>query len=121
MTPWKGSLSSVKDDILGMLALCRKAGRLKAGFDPAEGALGRDAALIVFAADASPKTKKRMSEKAERAGVPCLALMSTADDIDYVTGKRAVVLAVTDKGFAGAIMKRADAEQQTQAAAFPKL
>ena len=121
MTPWKGSLSSVRDEILGMLALCRKAGRLKAGFDPAEVALGRDAALIVFAADASPKTKKRMSEKAERVGVPCLTLMSTADDIDYVTGKRAVVLAITDKGFAGAIMKRASAGECTEATDSPNV
>lgn len=90
----------MKGDPLGMLAICRKAGKLKAGFDPAADSLGRDAALIVFSADASPKTRERMEFKAKRAGVECAVLPYTADEIDFAVGKRAVVMSVTDKNLA---------------------
>jgi len=100
----------VRSDPLGVLALCRKAGKLRAGFDPAADSLGRDAALVVFSADASPKTKERMTRKAERAGVACLTLPHTADEIDFATGKRAVVLAVTDAGLAELVKARAGAD-----------
>jgi len=100
----------VKGDPLGMLSVCRKAGKLKAGFDPAAESLRRDAALIVFSADASPKTKDRMTAKAARAGVACLTLPHTADEIDYAVGRRAVVLAITDAGLAREIAARAGAD-----------
>lgn len=90
----------MKGNPMGMLAICRKAGKLKAGFDPAADSLGRDAALIVFSADASPKTKERMELKAARAGVECITIPYTADEIDFAVGKRAVVLSITDKNLA---------------------
>ena len=102
----------MKGDPLGMLAVCRKAGKLKAGFDPAAGSLGRDAALIVFSADASPKTKDRMTAKAARAGVACVTLPNTADEIDYAVGRRAVVFAITDAGLARSIALRAGGNQK---------
>ena len=102
----------MKGDSLGVLAVCRKAGKLKAGFDPAADSLGRDAALVLFSADASPKTKERMSHKAERAGVACLTLPHTADEIDFAIGKRAVVLAITDAGLAELVKARAGADMK---------
>jgi ribosomal protein L7Ae-like RNA K-turn-binding protein len=93
------------DKTLGMLSLCKKAGKLKAGFDPAALSLGRDAALVVFSADASPKTKDRMAQKAADAGIPCVTLPQTADEIGFATGKRVVVLAVTDEGMARQVLR----------------
>ncbi len=97
----------MKNKTLGMLSICRKAGKLKPGFDPAANSLGRDAALVAFSADASPKTKERMAEKALRAGVACLTLPFTADEIGYATGKRVVVLAITDEGLARQVSRLA--------------
>ncbi|MBR6736673.1 MAG: hypothetical protein IKL92_07425 [Oscillospiraceae bacterium] len=98
----------MKGNPMGMLAICRKAGKLKAGFDPASDSLGRDAALIVFSSDASPKTIERMEFKAKRAGVKCVTLPFTSDEIDFAVGKRAVVLAITDKNLAGQISLMTD-------------
>ncbi len=102
----------MKGEPLGILAICRKAGKLKAGFDPAADSLGRDAALVVFSADASPKTKERMEMKAQRAGVVCRTIPYTADEIDFAVGRRAVVLAVTDPGLARQILLRTDEQNE---------
>ncbi|MEG2174006.1 MAG: hypothetical protein RR135_00795 [Oscillospiraceae bacterium] len=90
----------MKGSVLGLLAICRKAGKLKMGFDAAEQCLGRDAALIVFAQDISPKTKERMTMRAERSSTEVLTLPDTADDVWCVVGKRVAVMAVIDKGLA---------------------
>ena len=70
------------------------------GFDPVVGALGKDAALVLFASDCSPKTRERMELKAGRFGVPVLGLPCTADEIWLALGKKLAVMAVTDEGFA---------------------
>ncbi|MBQ2751494.1 MAG: hypothetical protein IJF25_02880 [Oscillospiraceae bacterium] len=87
-------------NILGLLGLCRKAGRIKLGFDPVEKVLGAGACLILFSSDVSPKTKQRMLKKAEVFNVDHITLSETSDDIWYAIGKRTAVMAITDQGFA---------------------
>lgn len=101
----------MKNKALGMLGICQKAGKLKPGFDPAAYSLGRDAALVAFSADASPKTKERMEKKAVQSGVACLTLPFTADEIGYATGKRVVVLAITDEGLARQVSRLVGGEE----------
>ena len=43
-----------------MLSICRKAGKIKMGFDPVENSLYEDAYLVVFAQNASKNTVERM-------------------------------------------------------------
>lgn len=90
----------MKSNLLGLLGICRKAGKLKLGFDPAAASLGRDAQLLLFAADVSPKTKMRMLKKAEGLAVKSIDMVETSDAVYYAIGKRVAVMAVTDKGLA---------------------
>lgn len=90
----------MKGSLLGLLSICRKAGKIKLGFDPAAAALGRDAQMLLFTADVSPKTKARLLKKAEGLPVGVLMLDETSDDLHVAIGKRVAVMAVTDKGLA---------------------
>ncbi len=90
----------MKSNLLGLLGICRKAGKLKLGFDPAAASLGRDAQLLLFAADISPKTRLRMLKKAEGLPVKSLDLVETSDAVYDAIGKRVAVMAVTDMGLA---------------------
>lgn len=94
----------MKADALGMLAICRKAGKLKFGFDAAESALGRDAVLIAFTSDVSTKTKTRMQNKAARFAAVSITLPYTADDVWRATGRRVAVMAITDRGLADRVV-----------------
>ncbi len=102
----------MKANLLGLLNICRKAGKLKLGFDPAAASLGRDAQLLLFTADVSPKTKARMLKKAEGMPVKILDLTETADMVYHAIGKRVAVMAVTDKGLAerAAVLNGADGQ-----------
>ena len=92
------------DKISGMLGLCRRAGRLVLGFDiTAEAIAKKNAAMALFAKDASERTVREISRKADEAGVPIRVLPLTMDEIGYAVAKRAGVLAVCDSGFAGRI------------------
>lgn len=55
-----------RGDLLGLLGICRKAGKIKLGFDPVAEVLGKGACLLVFSSDISPKTKERMLKKSRR-------------------------------------------------------
>ena len=86
--------------LLGLLGICRKAGRLKLGFDPVAQSLGKDACLLIFSGDISPKTKGRMLKKAGGLDIKSLTLAETSDDIWRAVGKRVAVMAITEEGLA---------------------
>ncbi len=90
----------MKGNLLGLLGICRKAGKLKLGFDPAAASLGRDAQALLFTADVSPKTRARMLKKAQGLPVKSLDLTETSDALHHAIGKRVAVMAITDKGLA---------------------
>ena len=87
----------MKGNILGLLGICRKAGKLRLGFDPVAEGLGKDVRLLLFSNDISPKTKERMLQKASGS------LPYSADELLAGLGKRVAVLAVTDRGLADRI------------------
>lgn len=98
----------MKNKICGLLGICRKAGKIKLGFDPVVDRLQKDAVLILFAADISPKTKQRLLQKAE--GLPCTVrtLPCTQEELFCSIGKRVGVMAVTDRGLAAALEQLCD-------------
>lgn len=92
---------------LSLLGLARRAGRLEAGFDACQKAArqGR-AALLAAAGDISDKTYKNLRYEAQRAGIPAVRLEAASiQELGHACGVRAGVVAVCDKGFAGAVMK----------------
>lgn len=90
----------MKGNELGLLCICRKAGRLRQGFDAVADSLGAGVELILFTSDVSPKTKERMETKAGRHNIKSLCLPHSSDDIWRATGRRAAVMAITDRGLA---------------------
>ena len=90
-----------KRQLLSMLALARKAGRLAAGEESCLKAIRDGSAFIVFlAVDASDNTRKKFNDKAAFYNANILS-MFTKDDIGIHVGlyDRAA-LAVTDESFA---------------------
>lgn len=94
------------DKVLSLLGLCRRAGRLGAGFDVCrEAARGGNAALLLAASDVSDKTYKNLRYEADRAGIPAVRLNADMKELGRACGVKAGVVAVNDRGFAQAIMK----------------
>lgn len=94
----------MKDRLLSLLGICRKAGRLVFGFDAAVEALGQKTVfLIVTAADLSSKSKKEIEYIAAKTAAEVIAAPVTIEEIGWKTGKRAGILAVSDEGLAKSV------------------
>lgn len=91
---------------MGLISMCRKAGRLVMGMDMVRDACNTGTAKAVFAAsDISPKSLKEIKFACARNGVKLYSLGLTMDQIGYDLGKRVGVVAMTDSGFAGSCRK----------------
>ena len=98
-------MGRMKHRLLSMLGLARRARRLSLGFDAArEAARSGQAALLAAASDVSDKTWKNLRYEAESAGVPAVRLLAGMEELGRACGKKAGVFAVTDEGFAKAIL-----------------
>lgn len=98
---------------LSLLGLCRRAGRLSSGFDAARSAARAGKAAALFAAcDISPKTFQNLCYEAQRAGIPAVRLEADMEELNRACGVKAGVLAVTDRGFAQAVLGGIEAGKQ---------
>jgi ribosomal protein L7Ae-like RNA K-turn-binding protein len=94
------------DKLLSLLGICRKANKLSFGFEAsAEAIAAKKAALVVLAADISPKTAKEARFLASGSNTEVIEIDATIDGLSQKTGRRAGVLAVTDIGLAAAVRK----------------
>ena len=103
------------DKALALLGLARRAGKLAPGFEAAkEAARSGQAALLLAAADLSEKTASSLRQEGDRAGVPLRRFPAGMDQIGQACGLRGVgALAVTDRGFAGALARELDYKEET--------
>lgn len=91
---------------LGLLSMCRKAGKLKLGMDMVKSSCKNgEAEAVLVASDFSKKSLKEIKFTCHRENVPVYELGVSMDDIFYGVGKKAGVLAVTDSGFAKSCIK----------------
>lgn len=95
----------MSENTLSFLSLCRKALKLKMGFDSVEKTL-KCAKVVLFASDVSLKTRERMEKKAEVFGVPTKVLPFTQQDIYIKVGKNISVMSITDEGLARAFLSK---------------
>ena len=103
----------MKNRLLSMLGLARRAGKLEAGFDAAAiAARGKKAAALLAARDVSDKTYKNLRYEAERAGIPAARIEAGMEELGRACGLKAGVLAVTDEGFAKAILGMTEVVKQ---------
>lgn len=86
--------------ILNLLTMARRAGKLTLGFDPVKDAIFKgDADYVCIASDISEKTLKEAKFITERDDIPLLTLMVTMDELWGALGKRIGIIAVCDRGF----------------------
>lgn len=91
--------------LLSMLGLARRAGKLESGFDAAViAAREGKAALLLAARDISEKTFKNLRFEAEKAGIPAVRIPADMEEISRACGRKAGVQALTDRGFAKAVL-----------------
>lgn len=87
--------------LLNLMGLARRAGRLSLGSDPVIESLRKgQARLVILAADFSPRSAGGVRFAAEEAGVDVVQTAAVMDEISMALGKRTGVLAVNDAGFA---------------------
>ena len=87
--------------IIGLLTICRKAGRLTVGFDMSVEAIKKGKAeLVILASDISPKTEKEIRFFAAKKNTAVLKSDMTMEELGSVQGRKTGIAAVCDKGFA---------------------
>ena len=99
----------INDKALGTIGIATKARKVVSGEFMTENAVKSGTAeLVIIAEDASDNTKKKFMNMCEFYGVP-LIVKWNKDDMGRAMGKTfRASLAVTDSGFAQAIMKKMD-------------
>ena len=109
------------NNILNMLGLALRAGRLEVGEEPV-GAVcrARDCRLIIIARDAADNTFRRVRHFADAGQCLWISVPFTKDELGNAVGRTScAMLALTDIGFAESIVKKlaaVDPEKYTQTA-----
>ncbi|MCT7843320.1 MAG: ribosomal L7Ae/L30e/S12e/Gadd45 family protein [Lactobacillus iners] len=88
---------------LNMLGLAQKAGKMVGGYDATNIAILNKKAILVFIA--SDNTKEKVLFACKKNNINVCRQFSTAE-LSHIMGKNRKILAVTDSGFAKAIMKK---------------
>lgn len=98
-----------RDDVLRTMGLAQRAGRLVSGEFMTENAVkSHKAYLVMIAEDVSDNTRKKFRNMCEFHRVP-LREYATKEELGHSLGKEfRASLAVTDEGFAQAILKKMD-------------
>ena len=96
------------DNILSMLGLAHKAGKVEIGEEPVGSAARAKKARVIFVAkDAAPSTVRRAKSFAETGSCILLPIGAEKDDMGRVLGRTSCAMcAVTEIGFACAIVKK---------------
>lgn len=95
-------------DILSLLGLAKKAGRLEVGEEPAGAAArARKAKLLLVACDAADNTRRRAAHFAQAGNVAWVELPCTKEQLGGAVGRSSCALAaLTDVGFAASLAEK---------------
>lgn len=96
------------EQVLSMIGLAKKAGRVEIGEEPVGAAArAKKARIILLASDAGPSSARRAASFATVGGCPLVPLGADKDAMGRCLGRTSVAMAaVTDVGFADAIVKK---------------
>lgn len=97
------------DNVLRMVGIATKAGKVASGEFMTENAVKSGiASLVIVAEDASENTKKKFQNMCEFYETP-IRVYGIKDDLGHAMGKEfRTSLAITDEGLAKAILKKMD-------------
>jgi len=99
------------EKLISVLTLSKKARKLIMGFDVVkEAVLDQTAKLVLLSKDVSPKTQKEVTFICQKHQMNTVVVPLEMDELWYLLGKKAAVLAVTDQGFAEKIVSLLQAE-----------
>lgn len=91
----------MENKLLGLLGLCRKAGKLTMGFDVTKDAMeAKTALLVLLTPDLSERTAREMERLAEENHCRLRKLPVPMDEIREKLGKRCGVFGICESGFA---------------------
>ena len=95
-------------NVLSLLGLSLRGGRLAIGEEPAEAAArARDARVLLLASDAAEGTRRRCEHFARAGDCLWLRLPFTKEELGRALGRTSVAIAaVTDVGLADALLRR---------------
>lgn len=97
----------MKDKVLGMIGLCRRAGRISAGGDRcSESVKKRAARLVIMAADASENTKKNIRNSCAYYNIFHIEYADKEQLGKSIGMRECSALSVNDENFAEAILDR---------------
>jgi len=98
-------MSTIAEDVKGLVGLARRGGRLAVGFEACvQAASKKKAALIIIAGDLSPASAERLKSKIPDSAIP-VTVHGQKNEWGKALGREEVgVMAVLDKGLAKAIM-----------------
>lgn len=89
-----------KQNLQGLLTICRKAGKLQLGLTPVTEHLQQgQVSGVMVCQDTASKSKKEARFQCRRQGVPCIELPFTKEEMGWVIGRACGVIAVCDDGF----------------------
>lgn len=90
----------MNDQLLSLLGLMRRAGKLSLGFDAAADSAGSgESCMILTTADISPKTLKELNYKVNHK-TDIYPLDCTQEILGRAIGKSVKIISINDKGFA---------------------
>ncbi len=100
------------DRILSLLGLCRRAGKLSIGAEPAIDSMkSHKANVVLYASDFSHNSIKSVLEQAHKSNIKTFNLNRSKDELSFALGKLCGVVAVEDKGFADKLVELILGEQ----------
>ena len=101
--------------ILSMIGLAKKAGLVEIGEEPVgSAARAKHARVILVAGDAAASSVRRAYSFAQSGSCLCLTINATKDELGGALGRTSCAMAaVTDIGFAEAIVKKLAAMDET--------
>lgn len=101
----------MNDRVLSFLGICRRAGKLVIGAQVVEASVSEGRSrLVLYAADASENSLKRVRRAAQEKGVPVRCVRRGKDALSVSLGRLCAVLSVEDPGFAGKLCSMLDEE-----------
>ncbi len=94
-------------DIMNLLSVCRRAGKLTLGMDEVKGSVHSGKAYIVLvASDTSERSLSEITRVCEEYETPLYQIPESMYDVGQALGKVYGIMSVTDAGFAKATVKR---------------
>ncbi len=91
----------MNERLLSLLGLARRAGKLSLGFDPVcDSAAKGEAVLVLYTADVSEGSLKKLTRSITAAGVEMAKLSCDMEALSFAVGKSVRIVSLNDQGFA---------------------